>query len=183
MGASVQGDIRELCEIAEPDFGILTNVGYAHLEGFGDLATVRRTKMELLDFVPVAAVNADSAELMEGFERYSYKGRLIRFGLGEAADVRATQIRLSGSMSTFRLHIPEGDIEVSLRVAGLFNIHNALAAASAGVMCGIGAGDIKAGLEAFAGIAMRLELKEFKGATACSSLEHIQPQRTGTSGQ
>ncbi|EJX09746.1 UDP-N-acetylmuramoylalanyl-D-glutamyl-2,6-diaminopimelate--D-alanyl-D-alanyl ligase [gut metagenome] len=51
MGASHPGDIKELVEIAEPDFGLITNIGKAHLEGFGSLEGVIRTKGELFDFL------------------------------------------------------------------------------------------------------------------------------------
>ena len=51
MGASHPGDIRELVEIAEPDYGLITNVGRAHLEGFGSFEGVMRTKAELYDFL------------------------------------------------------------------------------------------------------------------------------------
>ena len=51
MGASHPGDIQELVEIAEPNFGLITNVGRAHLEGFGSFEGVMRTKAELYDFL------------------------------------------------------------------------------------------------------------------------------------
>lgn len=51
MGANHQGEIKELCTIAEPDFGIITNIGKAHLEGFGDTKTIQKTKKELFDFI------------------------------------------------------------------------------------------------------------------------------------
>ena len=51
MGASHPGDIRELVEIAEPNFGLITNVGKAHLQGFGSFEGVMRTKAELYDFI------------------------------------------------------------------------------------------------------------------------------------
>jgi len=47
MGANKRGDIKELCEIAEPDFGIITNIGQAHLEGFGSVEGIAQTKGEL----------------------------------------------------------------------------------------------------------------------------------------
>lgn len=69
MGANHPGDIKELCEIAEPEFGIITNVGKAHLEGFGDFEGVKRTKKELYDYVNrykgVLFVNSSNTELME----------------------------------------------------------------------------------------------------------------------
>ena len=51
MGASHPGDIKELVEIAEPDYGIITNVGKGHLEGFGSFEGVIRTKGELYDYL------------------------------------------------------------------------------------------------------------------------------------
>ena len=51
MGASHPGDIKELVDIAEPNFGLITNVGRAHLEGFGSFEGVQRTKQELYDYL------------------------------------------------------------------------------------------------------------------------------------
>ena len=51
MGASHPGDIKELVEIAEPNYGLITNVGKAHLQGFGSFEGVMRTKAELYDFL------------------------------------------------------------------------------------------------------------------------------------
>ncbi len=69
MGASHPGDIKELVEIAEPNFGLITNVGRAHLEGFGSFAGVMRTKAELYDFLlahnGIIFRNADNPHLKE----------------------------------------------------------------------------------------------------------------------
>jgi len=51
MGANKPGDIKELAEIAEPNYGIITNIGTAHIEGFGSLEGVIKTKKELYDFI------------------------------------------------------------------------------------------------------------------------------------
>ena len=59
MGASAPGEIKELCDIAVPNYGVLTNISQSHLEGFGDLETMRKTKLEILDTVSIAVVNAD----------------------------------------------------------------------------------------------------------------------------
>jgi len=69
MGANKPGDIKELCEIAEPDYGIITNIGKAHLEGFGSLEGVKKTKGELYDFISIHGkqilVNQNEKELLE----------------------------------------------------------------------------------------------------------------------
>jgi len=72
MGANHPGEIRELCRIADPDFGLITNVGKAHLEGFGSFEGVVRTKTELYDYIRAkngtVFVNIDNAILKERSE-------------------------------------------------------------------------------------------------------------------
>ncbi|NDV57266.1 UDP-N-acetylmuramoyl-tripeptide--D-alanyl-D-alanine ligase [Bacteroides sp. 519] len=70
MGANHQGEIKELSEIAEPDYGIITNVGKAHLEGFGSFEGVIKTKSELYDYLrgkanSIVFVNKDNEYLMQ----------------------------------------------------------------------------------------------------------------------
>lgn len=73
MGASHPGDIKELAEIAEPNFGLITNVGRAHLEGFGSFEGVQRTKQELYDYLVAhngtIFRNADNPYLMRMHEK------------------------------------------------------------------------------------------------------------------
>ena len=79
MGASHIGDIKELVDIAEPDFGLITNIGMAHLQGFGSLDGVKRTKGELYDYLREhnghVFVNTDDAtlsEMAEGIDSTPY---------------------------------------------------------------------------------------------------------------
>lgn len=68
MGASHPGDIEELVNVAEPDFGLITNVGRAHLQGFGSFEGVKRTKAELYDYLLLHGgkifLNRDNADLV-----------------------------------------------------------------------------------------------------------------------
>lgn len=94
MGANHPGEIKTLCEIAEPDFGIVTNVGKAHLEGFGSIEGVMKTKGELYDFLNkkggVVFANNDNERLSSMLEgrnnlkvvKYGTKGDV--FCQGEA---------------------------------------------------------------------------------------------------
>ena len=162
MGSNASGDIRHLCDIAGPDYAVITNVGPAHLEGFGDLKTVRETDLEVLEYVKTFAVNADDSFLIDGIK--SYKGRLIKYGIENAADVFARDIELNEKGSCFRLCCPAGqETVVRLALPGRFNISNALAAAAMACAFGIKIEDIKKGLESFAGLPMRLEMKELAG--------------------
>lgn len=173
MGASAPGDIKELCEIARPEYGVLTNIAPAHLEGFRDLETIRRTKLEMLPYVSTLAVNADDAFLMEGVG--DFDGRLIKYGTGESDNVRATDIELGERDSSFTLHINGSSLRVRIRVTGKINVINALGAASVGMAFGLDAESIRSGLESFEGIPMRLEIKEYDGAMVISDVYNANP--------
>ncbi|MDH4231918.1 MAG: UDP-N-acetylmuramoyl-tripeptide--D-alanyl-D-alanine ligase [Nitrospirota bacterium] len=174
MGSNARGDIRQLCEIALPDFAVVTNVGPAHLEGFGSLEAVRDTDLEILAYAKTASVNADDAFLLEGIT--NYRGRLITYGIKNNADVSAKDIMLGTRGSGFKLCLPgKRKIAVSLQLSGTFNIYNALAAASVADALGIGLDDIKNGLESFGGVPMRLEIKEMRGALVISDVYNANP--------
>ncbi len=173
MGASRPGDIRELAEIALPDIGVITNIGPAHLEGFGSLETVRSTKLELVDFVGTLVVNGDDPNI--GIEP-SEGRRVITFGRGEGLDVRADRIVHEEGGIRFRVLVKDGpETEIRLRVLGLFNVYNALAAISVSRLFEVPIEVVRASLEGFRGIPMRLELRELKGATVLSDLYNANP--------
>jgi UDP-N-acetylmuramoyl-tripeptide--D-alanyl-D-alanine ligase len=176
MGASAQGEIRALCEVAVPDYGVLTNIGRAHLEGFGDLKTVRDTKLELLETVRVAVVNGDDNFLMEGVQRSGFAGPIIRYGIETPADVHATDVMLHELGSTFRIQFGGNrSIPVNAPIAGKFNIYNILAAASIGYLFDIDHAHIKNAVESFAGVPMRMEFREVNGVKIISDVYNANP--------
>lgn len=92
MGANHPGEIKNLCDIANPDFGIITNIGKAHLEGFGSFEGVIKTKSELYDFIRNKTgkcfINADNLLLTkqaQGIELISYGKSTSYFITGELA--------------------------------------------------------------------------------------------------
>jgi UDP-N-acetylmuramoyl-tripeptide--D-alanyl-D-alanine ligase len=174
MGSNRRGDIKELSEIALPDFCVVTNVGPAHLEGFGSLEAVRDTDLEILDYVKVASLNADDKFLLEGIKNYT--GRLITYGIKNNADVYAKDIMLGTRGSGFKLCFSDKKkIPVNLQLSGTVNVYNALAAASIAHALEVGLDDIKNGLESFGGVPMRLEIKEIQGALVISDVYNANP--------
>ncbi len=174
MGSNVKGDIKLLCQIARPDVAVVTNVGPAHLEGFGSLEMVRKTDLEILEYVGAVALNADDPFLMEGVEEF--KGKIITFGIKSAADVTARDIVLGDKGSHFSLRLP-GGIEgvVRLEIPGMLNVYNSLAAAAAALLLGANAAEIREGLGLFQGVPMRLEVLEHCGATVISDVYNANP--------
>lgn len=177
MGASGPGEIRALCEVARPDYGVLTNIGSAHLEGFKDIETVRAAKLELLETAGVAVVNADDRFLMEGVQQSGFGGSVKSYGITSPSDVRATDITLHDRGSDFRIHFEEThSVAVSAPLSGMFNIYNILAAASIGYLFGIEPARMKGAIEAFTGVPMRMEIREVNGVKIISDVYNANPE-------
>ncbi len=158
MGAGQPGDIAYLTAIARPRVAMVNNVAPAHLERMGSLLGVADTKAAIYDALPddgTAVLNADDA-----FEPYfaerAHGRRLLRFGFDARADVRARDVVLREDGSDFVLVAREGEIAVSLPLAGRHNVANALAAAALALACGAGLDAIAAGLASVQPVAGRL---------------------------
>lgn len=175
MGASQPGDIRDLCAIALPDVGVITNIGYAHLEGFGDIASLRGTKLEMLSFARTAVVNADDEFLMEGVK--GYEGKVIKYAVrnAENADVYASGVVENAGCTRFVLHAGSGSADVELPLSGVFNVYNALAAGAVGLHYGLSLEEIARGLGAVRGVPMRFEVKRMDGVTVLSDVYNANP--------
>ncbi len=162
MGASHPGDIRELAEIAEPDYGLITNVGKAHLEGFGSIEGVKRTKGELFDFLrrrsrSTVFVHADDpclCEMARGLDTVCY-------GTAEGLYVSG-QATGSSPYLSFAWKDRQDGIrhEVQTRLIGEYNLANALAAVAVGRFFGIGAEETDKALREYVPRNNRSQLKQ-----------------------
>lgn len=132
MGAGKPGDVAYLAAIARPEVGLVNNIASAHLERMHTLEGVAETKGAVYQALPgdgVAIINADDA-FAEFFAGLTGSRRVLRFGFGEKADVRAEGITLQPQGSAFTLVTPAGSQAVHLPLPGLHNVANALAAAA-----------------------------------------------------
>jgi len=149
MGANHPGDIRELCEIAEPNYGLITNVGQAHLEGFGSFEMLVSTKGELYDYIREhegkVFVNRESAllyELSEGMDRILYgRDDPSLFASGSLADATP--------FMEFDWRFFNRSYRVRTRLVGEYNFDNAIAAVTVCKFFGINAENISTALEAY----------------------------------
>ena len=103
MGMNHAGEIRRLAEIAKPDIGVVTNVGYAHVEFFDSIEGIAAAKRELIEGLApdgVAVLNADDARVSRFAE--IHPGRSVTFGFSERAEVRAENVEFGAAGSHFR---------------------------------------------------------------------------------
>ena len=151
MGASHPGDIRELVDIAEPDFGLITNVGRAHLEGFGSFEGVIRTKGELFDFLrekggATVFVHDDNPYLKE----MAHDLQQMRYGIQTGLYICG---RMTGNSPYLALQWKaEGEAEdhsVQTHLIGEYNLPNVLAAIAVGHYFQVPAEQIDQALEGY----------------------------------
>jgi len=162
MGMNAPGEILRLTEIADPDVGVITNVGPAHLEGVGTLEGVARAKGELFAAMrrdAIAVANADDPRVSALAD--AFPGRVVRFGADEA--VTARDVRLDVDGLAFRLHVDGTATDARLRIPGRHNVQNALAAAAAAHAVGIDVAAIAAGLGAAEPVGNRMRLVRLAG--------------------
>ncbi len=148
MGANHPGEIAYLAGICRPDIGVITNVGPAHLEGFGSLDGVALAKGELLDHMSlngVAVLNAEDKRVVSMASRAPEK--VLFYGTSKNATIRASDIVEQKRGTSFTLELPDEQITIYVKIPGSFMVLNALAAASVGYQLGLNAAEIKLALE------------------------------------
>ena len=144
MGANHLGEIAVLANIAQPDFGLITNFGKAHLEGFGSLEGVVKAKSELFDYLKTTSglifANADDPKIMA-----QLKGQdPITYGTETTARVSATLLTENDAI---RIEVDQQEIQTQL--SGAYNGYNALAAYAIGRHFGVSPQNAKRALESY----------------------------------
>jgi len=144
MGMWARGEIALLCEIAQPEAGIVTNIGPSHMERLGSIEAIADAKAELVEALPPdgdAILNIDDPRVAALAERTN--ANVITYGLSPDADVRAEDIDSHGLAGVRFTLVHEGDrAAVYSHLPGRAMVHNALAAAAAGIVDGIALPDI-----------------------------------------
>ncbi|PJA26550.1 MAG: hypothetical protein CO189_10320 [candidate division Zixibacteria bacterium CG_4_9_14_3_um_filter_46_8] len=135
MGMSAMGEIARLCEIAQPEIGVLNNISAAHLEGLGNLENVIRAKAEMLKFLSEknkpAVINIDDENVVS-LSR-SIKCPYVTVGTAPGADFRITDIAIN-DIGNARFEI--NGFRVELNIPGFHNVSNSAIALAAAVAYG-----------------------------------------------
>jgi UDP-N-acetylmuramoyl-tripeptide--D-alanyl-D-alanine ligase len=158
MGTSLRGEIEILSDIVKPDLGVITNIGFSHLETFLSTGGVFKEKRVLYENVKengCAVINNDD-EYLKTISNVGNR-KIITFALDTDADVYAKNITLYQDKAVFDLFYKKIFVRVLMLQKGRFNIANALAAASCAIGLGFCLEEIKKGIEKFTPPKMRME--------------------------
>ena len=143
MGANRLNDIQELCEIVEPTHGIITNIGKAHLEGFGDFAGVLKTKRELYEAIDrvsgTIVMNSDDKTLVNALPQHMES---FDYGTSMRSEVFGQLLSLSPFVNLKWENETYRSTEIRTQMVGKYNFYNYLAAISFGVLFEVPSTDI-----------------------------------------
>jgi UDP-N-acetylmuramoyl-tripeptide--D-alanyl-D-alanine ligase len=148
MGARGIGHIANLCQLAQPTIGLVTNVGTAHLAMYANAEAIVRAKGELIESLPdagTAILNADDPSA--AVHAVLTGARVLTFGLQHQADLTAESIQFDNELrASFQFHSPWGSASVKLSARGEHQVGNALGAAGASLAAGVSIEEVVQGL-------------------------------------
>jgi len=147
MGANHPGEIAELCNIALPDFGLITNVGKAHLEGFGSFEGVKKTKAELYRFIEnkqgIIFVNSANSDLV------AMSGEVTKIYYTTEGEGKGLEGKIlsSSPFMAFQVKFTKGWLHFKTHLIGDYNLENALASVCIGNYFGVDPIEIQQAIE------------------------------------
>jgi UDP-N-acetylmuramoyl-tripeptide--D-alanyl-D-alanine ligase len=169
MGARNVGDIKEICDLVHPGYGIITAIGPQHLESFGSLANVIRTKFELADALPedgILFANMDD----ENIRGRKTAVRTVGYGL-RRGDYLAEDLTVSPQGSSFRVR----GVEFRTRLLGAHNVQNICAAIAAANTLGIPLEKLREPVRQLESVPHRLQLLGGGGRTVIDDAYNSNP--------
>ncbi len=163
MGARQSGDIKELCDLVQPKIGILTAIGPQHLETFGNIENVAKTKFELIDSLPadgLAVLNMDDAQICKHLQQVKVKTLTYALDNIQDVDFFAEDIGFSAQGMRFTVVDKAGCRQpMQTQLLGRHNIYNILAAVAVARSMGMAFSAISRAVAAVPPVPHRLVLK------------------------
>jgi UDP-N-acetylmuramoyl-tripeptide--D-alanyl-D-alanine ligase len=179
MGMNHAGEIAALARIAEPDWGVVSNVAPVHLEYFADgIEGIASAKYELIQALPadgIAVLNCDDERVARFGE--GMRDRVVYYGLGAGAQVRAVQVTELGAAGVmFTVEAQGQRATVQLQLMGRHNVHNALAAVAVGLRSGMTLEQCAAAVGGLRVGDKRGEVREWRGAKLINDSYNSNPR-------
>ena len=179
MGARHVGDIKEMCRLVHPTYGVLTSVGPQHLDTFKTIERIKKTKYELMDAVPgegCCFFPDDGAICRELYDKTTKAKRLCCLNNNGTADVWAEDVTVSPAGSRFMLCTKDGSIACETKLLGEHNIQNILLAATVCLHLGLTLRQISRGIARLSPVEHRLQLIPSAGVTIIDDAFNSNPR-------
>lgn len=176
MGAKNKGDIKEICDLVHPQYGIITSIGPQHLESFKTLDTIINTKFELVDSLEgkgIAFLNYDNTYIKEK----EHNKKVISYAVDDKdATIIVKEMTLSEKGATFIIQDKEGiEEEFQTSLIGKHNVLNIVGAISVAYTLGIPLASMKARVKRLKPVAHRLELRRYENMTIIDDAYNSNP--------
>jgi UDP-N-acetylmuramoyl-tripeptide--D-alanyl-D-alanine ligase len=158
MGANHPGEIKTLSEIACPDYGIITNVGKAHLEGFGSFEGVMRTKAELYDYIAAFGekifINSSNQFLQNMAEKsgLNHNEKKVTYQLSTSDEMQALSYKISGNTPYLQIQCTNSKgtvFDINTKLTGNYNAENVMAAITIGDYFHLTIDELMKGIESY----------------------------------
>jgi UDP-N-acetylmuramoyl-tripeptide--D-alanyl-D-alanine ligase len=173
IGMNHAGEIRHLCRIAEPLIGVVTNVGYAHIEFFDSIEGITAAKRELVESLPsagTAILNADDQRVL-AFKK-THTGSSITYGVSPHADIRAEDLELRSGGAAFTV----AGIRFHTKLTGRHSVSNILAGLAVATAFEIPLKDLTAVVAELSPGKMRGERHIWQGITVLNDSYNSNPE-------
>ena len=162
MGARRVGEIKEVCDIAHPNYGIITSVGPQHLETFFSMENIQKTKFELADALPEGGMlflNGDNEYIQE--KAAAYPRKTFYYSEKEGEGYQAKEISVSQFGTEFTVVTPSGESErFRMKLIGAHNVINVVGAIAVANTLGIPLKDLKIPVRRIQPVEHRMQMRE-----------------------
>lgn len=177
MGISDFGEMSRLAKIARPETGVITNIGWCHLENLKTRDGIFKAKTEMFEYIQKEGhviLNGDDDKLCQVEEVHGI--RPLKFGLDEKNDIYASRIESRGLKGvSCTIHTPQGSFETLIPVPGQHMVYNALAGTCVGLTYGLSLEEIRAGIESLQPVSGRFHIMETKRYTIIDDCYNANP--------
>lgn len=176
MGMSLPGEMARISQVACVDYAVMTNIGISHIENLGSQENICREKLHIIDGMKdggVLILNGDDPILAQ--VQVDRPIKTVFYGCGENCQYQVQDIRTENNRAVFDALIQGKIYTVSLKVPGIHNVMNAMAALAVASETGISIEGAIESIENFAGFARRLEISEDRGITIIDDAYNASP--------
>ncbi len=179
MGAARLGEIKQICQIAQPDISVITSIGPQHLTSFKTMDNIQKGKFEIVTYAKpdaMAILNVDNNYIKDGIEKYAKDKEVIEYSLNGDTRYKVENIEMSDKGSVFDI-VEEGyKITVETKLLGIHNIYNIVCAVAIARELGMTNEEIRKGIKKIKPVEHRLELKIMGGVLALDDSFNSNPE-------